>query len=96
MQKQKQIQLNQRTKEIVQGFARYLTEDGKRPKTVESYVGDITGFLAYLAQTGTDFTGDLKRFQITNYRNNLVENGYEVSTVNKKINSLQSADKFNH
>lgn len=36
------------------------------------------------------FTGDLKRFHITSYRNNLVEKGYEASTVNKKINSLQS------
>lgn len=94
MQKQKRIELNQRTKEIVQGFARYLTEDGKRPKTVESYVGDAIGFLTYLAQMGTDFTGDLKRFQITSYRNNLVENSYEASTVNKKINSLQSFTRW--
>ena len=91
---QKQIELNQRTKEIVQGFARYLTEDGKRTKTVESYGGDTTGFLAYLAQMGTEFTGDLKRFHITSYRNNLVENGYEASTVNKKINSLQSFNRW--
>lgn len=40
-----------------------------------------------------EFTGELKRFQITSYRNNLVENSYEPSTINKKINSLQS---FNH
>lgn len=60
---QKQMELNQRAKDIVQGFARNLTEDGKRPKTVESYVGDTSGFLAYLAQMDTDFIGELKRFK---------------------------------
>jgi integrase/recombinase XerD len=78
---------------FVEGFAKYLVEDGKRPKTVESYIGDTEGFLLYLREKEVTFEGELKRFQITSYRNYLLENGYEVSTVNKKINSLQS---FNH
>ena len=78
---------------IVQGFARFLTEDGKSPKTIQSYTGDVSGFLAYLHQLGTDFSGEMKRFHVTSYRNRLVESGYQASTVNKKINSLQA---FNH
>jgi len=81
------------SKEIVSAFAAYLAEDGKRPKTIQSYVGDVTGFLAYLAVMGIDFNGDLKRFHVTGYRNHLLEEGYESATINKKVNSLQS---FNH
>jgi len=33
---------------IVEGFKSWLSEDGKSWKTVESYVGDLVGFLAYL------------------------------------------------
>lgn len=76
-----------------QHFAKHLTEDGKRSKTIQSYVGDVSGFLVYLQQKGIDFVGDIKRFHITSYRNHLIENGYEASTINKKINSLQA---FNH
>ena len=94
MKKQEQIELNQGTKEIVRGFTQYLEEDGKRPKTIESYAGDVVGILVYLKQRGNDFTGDLKRFQITSYRNNLVEKGYEASTVNKKINSLLAFNRW--
>jgi len=79
--------------EFAEGFKKYLIEDGKRPKTIESYVGDVGGFLGYIRENGTDFAGDLKRFQITSYKNHLVERGYEMATINKKINSLQS---FNH
>jgi len=31
--------------ELVQLFKRYLEEDGKSIKTVESYVGDTSGFV---------------------------------------------------
>ena len=79
---------------IVQRFAELLTEDGKRPKTIQSYTGDISGFLAYLHQMGVDFSGEMKRFHVTSYRNRLVENGYQASTINKKINSLQAFNRY--
>jgi hypothetical protein len=31
------------TKTLVEGFVWYLAEDGKRPKTIESYAGDVVG-----------------------------------------------------
>ena len=40
------------------------------------------------------FTGNLKRFHITSYKNYLVQNNYEINTINKKINSLQSFNQF--
>lgn len=38
--------------DFVEKFKRYLKEDGKSPKTIESYVGDIAGFVTYLENMG--------------------------------------------
>lgn len=43
--------------DIVEGFAKYLVEDGKRPKTIESYVGDTEGYLMYLREKEVTSTG---------------------------------------
>ena len=33
---------------VIEDFKISLTEDGKSPKTIESYVGDIKAFIAFL------------------------------------------------
>ncbi|MDU4853948.1 MAG: tyrosine-type recombinase/integrase [Clostridioides difficile] len=80
--------------ELVQKFERYLEEDGKSVKTIESYVGDTSAFLAFLESKGVDFNGEMKRFYITSYRKYLIENQYELSTINKKVNSIQSFNRY--
>jgi integrase/recombinase XerD len=80
--------------DFVEKFKRYLKEDGKSPKTIESYVGDIAGFVVYLQNMGVKFQGELKRFYVTSFRNYLIESQYETTTINKKINSLQSFNNF--
>ncbi len=79
---------------IVTDFGEALGADGKAAKTTESYVGDIRSFLQWLESKGNAFTGNLKRFHITAYKNYLVQNNYEINTINKKINSLQSFNQF--
>ncbi|WP_017413236.1 phage integrase N-terminal SAM-like domain-containing protein [Clostridium tunisiense] len=76
--------------ELVQNFKMHLEEDGKSMKTVESYVGDTSAFVVFLESKGVDFNGEMKRFYITSYRNHLIENQYKLSTINKKVNSIQS------
>ena len=79
----------------VQNFKTALIADGKLPKTVKSYVMDISMFLVWLEEkTGHAFDGQLTRFYITSYKNMLMENDYEVNTINKKINSLASFNQF--
>lgn len=80
--------------DFVEKFKRYLKEDGKIPKTIESYVGDIAGFITYLQSMEVKFQWELKRFYITSFRSYLIESQYEVATINKKINSLQSFNNF--
>gem|GEM_PF-645364 len=79
--------------EYVESFRRRLAEDGKSPKTIESYAGDVAGFLAHLSDVGEGFTGQIKRSHITGFRNHLLERGYEAATVNKKVNSLASFNR---
>jgi integrase/recombinase XerD len=78
--------------ELVQNFKVNLEEDGKSIKTVENYVGDTSAFLAFLESKEVDFNGEMKRFYIT--RNYLIENQYELSTINKKANSIIFVDCF--
>ena len=79
--------------EILNDFERHLIEDGKRHKTVESYVGDVKGLMEYLGEMNVTFDGSLSRFYVTSYKNKLLEKDYEPTTINKKINSFHS---FNH
>lgn len=36
------------TRAIMQEFTGHLVADGKSPATIESYVGDVEGFVAFL------------------------------------------------
>ncbi|AKA70879.1 tyrosine-type recombinase/integrase [Clostridium scatologenes] len=86
--------LSEAAEKIAAEFEEFLKSDGKAVKTLESYVGDIRVFLQWLESKDNIFTGNLKRFHVTSYRNYLVQEGYEVNTINKKINSLQSFNQF--
>jgi integrase/recombinase XerD len=79
--------------DILETFKQALIDDGKSLSTIESYFLDIKCFFEWLESKGTSFTGNLKRFHITSYRNYLQEKEFEISTINKKINSLLA---FNH
>lgn len=79
---------------VVNEFEKYLAEDGKAEKTMEGYIGDVRVFLEWLEGKESSFSGSLKRFHITAYKSYLVQNCYEVNTINKKINSLQSFNGF--
>ena len=82
------------TEKLVARFEETLVADGKAPNTLESYIGDIRSFLEWLESKGNTFTGNLKRFHVTSYKSYLVQNNYEINTINKKINSLQSFNQF--
>lgn len=75
-------------------FQKELIEDGKSPKTIESYVGDIKPFKEFLTAKGVGFNGTLQRFYVVSYKNFLVESNYEVSTINKKINSIHALNRY--
>ena len=79
---------------IVCEFEEWLIADGKAGKTIESYVGDIRTFHQWLKSKGEIYIENLKRFHITSYKNYLVQNNYEINTINKKVNSMQCFNQF--
>ena len=79
----------------IQNFKSTLIANGKLQKTIKSYVLDVSMFLQWLEEkTGHTFDGTLTRFYITTYKAKLMEENYEVNTINKKINSLSSFNQF--
>jgi len=80
--------------ELVQRFKIHLEEDGKSVKTVKCYVGDTSAFVAFPEEKGVEFKVEMKRFYITSYRNDLIEQQYELSTINKKVNSIHSFNRY--
>ena len=81
-------------KEIVENFKVSLIEDGKSPKTIESYIGDIKAFIEFLGSKGVEFNGTLQRLYVVSYKNFLVESNYEVATINKKKNSIHELNRY--
>lgn len=75
-------------------FESYLREQGKAEKTINSYTSDVSGFLAYLQGKELIFDGVLNRFTVSSYKNHLLRKDYEPTTINKKLNSLQSFNLF--
>ncbi len=80
-------------KKLVDEFALHLQAEGKAPKTLTSYLGDVQGFISWQEGKGAYFKGHFSNFHISSYKKYLLEAGFEIATINKKINSLQS---FNH
>lgn len=81
-------------RQLIEDFKMSLIEDGKSPKTIESYVGDIKAFKEFLTAKGVDFNRTLQRFYVVSYKNFLVESNYEVATINKKINSIHALNRY--
>ncbi|KAB7666033.1 tyrosine-type recombinase/integrase [Bacillus sp. B1-b2] len=80
--------------ELAQAFQQWLTEEGRAPKTIESYVGDIQGFQQYLAEKAADESQPLSRFAFVRYKNYLIDTNFATATINKKINSLKVYNDF--
>ncbi len=75
-------------------FGEYLTGVGKAENTVNSYTGDVKNFIKFLSERDITFDGTLNRFTIISYKNHLLEKAYEPTTINKKLNSIQSFNEF--
>lgn len=54
----------------------------------------VADFVVYTHNMGVRFQGKLKRFYDTSFRSYLIESKYEIATINKKINNMQSFNEF--
>lgn len=80
--------------ELVKAFERWLLEEGRSAKTIESYVGDVKGFQKYLNEKAANEQQPLSRFSFVRYKQYLLDNQFAISTINKKVNSLKVYNDF--
>ncbi|WP_233192587.1 tyrosine-type recombinase/integrase [Sporosarcina sp. P2] len=74
---------------MLERFQQWLIEDGKSPKTVESYCNDVKQFQKYLQKEAVNEETSLSRYSFVRYKQHLLDEGFEVSTINNKVNSLK-------
>lgn len=79
---------------IVEKFANWLLRDGKAPKTIENYTIETKVFLKYYQRKNDKEISKLNRKNIVNYKQYLLNSGYAVGSINKKISSLYSFNQF--
>ncbi|MEX3621520.1 tyrosine-type recombinase/integrase [Viridibacillus arvi] len=80
----------------IEEFINWLVEEGKAAKTVESYSSDIRKFEAYRKDKVVNEEQLLTRFLFVRYNQYLQEQGFAISTINKKINSLKVYNDYLH
>lgn len=80
--------------DLTQMFQKWLFEEGRSPKTIESYVGDVKSFQKYLSERAVNEQQPLSRFSFVHYKQHLQDNHFAISTINKKINSLKVYNDF--
>ena len=79
---------------LLEDFCRWLLEDGKSPKTIESYGNDVKHFQLYLMEKAPKESNPLSRFSFVRYKQDLLDGNYKPSTINKKLNSLKVYNDF--
>jgi integrase/recombinase XerD len=79
---------------LTQTFQQWLIEEGRAPKTIESYVGDIKGYQQFISEKAADIDQQLSRFAFVRYKQFLIDGNFAVTTINKKINSLKVFNDF--
>lgn len=48
--------------ELIQSFQQWFIEEGRAPKTIEFYTGDIKGFQQFLREKSAEESQSLSRF----------------------------------
>jgi len=59
--------------EYITKFGEYLSENSKADKTVESYTGDIKGYIRSLGKKGIIYDYTLNLLAVLNWKNHLME-----------------------
>lgn len=75
-------------------FQQWLEEDGKARKTSETYVSNIKHYQTFLKQSHSDEKLLLTRYLVVRYIKHLEEEKYAIASINAKLTSLLSYNKF--
>ncbi|ARK22270.1 tyrosine-type recombinase/integrase [Sporosarcina ureae] len=80
--------------DLLTEFRTWLLEDGKSPRTVDSYCHDVQQYHIYLVEKAVDDQQLLSRFLFVQYKQQVQNRKLAISTINKAINSLKVYNDF--
>ena len=75
------------TSKEIEKFRNYLREEEKSENTLEKYIRDVTAFSAFC-------DGAITKDTVIAYKQNLIDNGYAVRSINSMLASLNSLFSF--
>ena len=75
------------TSKEIERFRNYLREEEKSENTLEKYIRDVTAFSAFC-------DGTITKDSVIVYKQNLIDNGYAVRSINSMLASLNSLFSF--
>lgn len=75
------------TSKEIERFRNYLREEEKSENTLEKYIRDVTAFFAFC-------DGTITKDSVIAYKQNLIDNGYAVRSINSMLASLNSLFSF--
>ena len=75
------------TSKEIERFRNYLREEEKSENTLEKYIRDVTAFSAFCDGTITKDT-------VIAYKQNLIDGGYAVRSINSMLASINSLFSF--
>jgi integrase/recombinase XerD len=78
---------------LLKDFERWLTEEGRAPKTIESYCNDVKQYQSFIIEKA-DNEVLLSRFSFVRYKQYLLDHQFAVATINKNVNSLKVYNDF--
>ncbi len=78
----------------IEAFEQWLFEEGRAPRTIESYVSDVKGFQRFLKEKAAGDEQSLSRFSFVRFKEHLLQKNFAVATINKKVNSLKVYNDF--
>lgn len=86
--------INEGGKNIILEFKESLLNNHKQKSTIRSYIFDVNSFINFIESKGEIFEGVFNRNQFIEYIKVQQEANFKLNTINKRINSLQSFNKF--
>ena len=75
------------TRKEIERFRNYLRDEEKSENTLEKYIRDVTAFSAFC-------DGAITKDAVIAYKQNLIDNGYAVRSINSMLASLNSLFSF--
>jgi site-specific recombinase XerD len=75
-------------------FVDFLKDKGRATATILAYGNDIIQFIDYLSKNSVSTLEEIKREDVENFKNDLLDKNYTAKSVARKLNSIKTYFRF--